>query len=213
MSKTAAKFAALFMILAAVYFTREKTPEADTAGTDTDTDESGIFSGVIGMVKSEASNFAASVVNSLSDPNVMAFLRLIRTGEGTADAAGYSRMFGGAQFFSYADHPRVFTKFGNTTTSAAGAYQFLSRTWDEMAALYKLPDFSPASQDIAAVGLIKRRGALGDVMAGRFKTAILKCNKEWASLPLSPYGQPTLTMSKAAMILAGNGGNSSEVIA
>ncbi|MYM96239.1 glycoside hydrolase family protein [Rugamonas sp. FT81W] len=130
---------------------------------------------------------------------------MIRTGEGTTGPNGYRTMFGGGLFTGYADHPRRAVTRGSLTSTAAGAYQFLSKTWDEMAAKYALSDFSPSSQDIAAVGLIKRRGALSDVLAGRFRAAIDKCNLEWASLPGSPYGQPTLTYDRAQAVLVAAG--------
>lgn len=199
------------MIAAALYVTRS-AHAADTANIAPPSDGN-FFTGAFDMLQSQLDNTSADPVNALSDPNVRAFLMLIRTGEGTADAAGYSRLFGGGRFTSYADHPRIPVPFGSTYSTAAGAYQILARTWDEMAAKYSLEDFSPGNQDIAAAGLIKRRGALGDVIAGRFRTAIEKCANEWASLPGSPYGQPTLSMAKAAIVLADNGGNFAEVVA
>lgn len=45
--------------------------------------------------------------------------------------------------------------------------------------------------------LIRRRGALADVMAGRLQEAVAKCCREWASLPGSPYHQPTRTLRQA----------------
>jgi lysozyme len=133
----------------------------------------------------------------LENSNLRAFLRTIRAGEGTADTNGYRRIFGGQLFDSYADHPRVYVTYGNTTTSAAGAYQFLAGTWDDVRRAINLPDFSPRSQDLGAAWLIRRRGALRDVLAGRFDDAIRKCAKEWASLPGAPYGQPTKTLAQA----------------
>lgn len=168
----------------------------------------------IDEIMSTTKNLIVSVdQNTLLDANVQAFLRLIRTGEGTLSNNGYRTMFGGRLFDSYADHPRVTVKASGYTSTAAGAYQFLSKTWDEMADKYDLPDFSPHSQDIAALGLIKRRGALVDVIEGRLRTAINKCNKEWASLPGSPYGQPTLTYAKAAQVLSQAGAAFSETVA
>lgn len=176
----------------------------DTAGSSWDA--FGSVAEVWDTVQSEVANMMSSVDSALQDRNVQAFLTLIRTGEGTADPLGYSRLFGGRQFAGFADHPRQRIPFGSTYSTAAGAYQILARTWDEIAAQYSLPDFSPASQDRAAVGLIKRRGALGDVLAGRFESAIAKCNREWASLPGSPYGQPTLTLAAAQTVLQQQGG-------
>lgn len=145
---------------------------------------------------------------ALHDANVQAFLRVIRAGEGTSDDEGYRRMFGGSLFFGYDDHPRQAHTAGRWTSTAAGAYQFLSSTWDECARELKLTDFSPASQDLAAVYLIRRRGALDDVLASRVEQAIAKCAREWASLPGSPYGQPTRSLAQALEAYRAAGGQS-----
>lgn len=146
----------------------------------------------------------------LNNKNVLAFLKVIRTGEGTSDANGYRRIFGGQLFSSFADHPRITVQKSGYTSSAAGAYQFIISTWDETKRLMGLRDFSPASQDLAAVGRIAARGALDDVKAGNFEQAIKKCAREWASLPFSPYGQPTITLGKAQSVYLASGGNISE---
>lgn len=150
------------------------------------------------------------ITAALGDPNMAAFLAMIRAGEGTSDPDGYRRHFGGKLFDGWQDHPRVAITAGlgknQYTSTAAGAYQFLSRTWDECAAAMGLPDFSPASQDKAAVFLIDRRRALDDVLAGRVEQAIAKCAREWASLPGSPYGQPTRSLDEALRTYADSGG-------
>lgn len=149
----------------------------------------------------------ASVDKTLvNNPQVRAILALIRKGEGTADAGGYSRLFGGGTFSSYADHPRQSVKRWGLTSTAAGAYQMLSKVWDETAKLMGLNDFSPRNQDIAALGRIAARGALEDVLAGNLGAAIRKLNKEWASLPDSPYGQKTMAWADARATFAANGG-------
>ena len=155
----------------------------------------------------QTSNEAKEMNNNLS-----AFLTLIRKGEGTLGVNGYRTLYGGGLFGSFDDHPRTIVKAGAYSSSAAGAYQILQKTWDGLvkANPWALPDFSPESQDKAAVFLIKGRGAYDDVIDGRFKTAIKKCNREWASLPGSPYGQPTLTMAKALKVIADAGGISTE---
>lgn len=142
----------------------------------------------------------------LEHPNVRAMLRVIRTGEGTADADGYRKLYGGRLFNSYADHPRIAVTAGKWTSTAAGAYQALASTWDETARIMGLRDFSPANQDMFALGRIAARGALADVIAGRFTTAIPKIAREWASMPGSPYGQPTISLARASSIYAANGG-------
>lgn len=131
------------------------------------------------------------ITDPMEQKNVNAFLWTIRTSEGTADGGGYSRLVGGGSFASYDDHPRVLVDLPRLgiKSSAAGAYQILRRTWDGVAGKLGLPDFSPASQDAAAIELIRQRGAWADVKAGRFFAAIEKCRKEWASLPGAGYGQ------------------------
>lgn len=143
------------------------------------------------------------------NPNVRAFLRAIRFGEGTSDADGYRRLVGGGEFGSFHDHPRErrYIERYKVWSTAAGAYQFIAgSTWDEMRKLYALPDFSPESQDLAAIGLIHRRGALQDVLAGRIESAIAKCAKEWASLPGSPYGQRTVALARVIQEYTTHGG-------
>lgn len=139
--------------------------------------------------------------------NVSAFLWMIRCAEGTAGSDGYRLMFGGRRFSSYADHPRQPMQFTDKAgrrlwSSAAGAYQFLAvsplptggwtkvNTWDRIAEKLGLLDFSPTSQDAAAVALIDEAGALNDVKAGRFAAAVAKVRGIWASLPGAGYSQP-----------------------
>jgi muramidase (phage lysozyme) len=142
----------------------------------------------------------------LLNTNVAALLMVIRTGEGTADLAGYRRLYGGGTFVSFADHPRVFVKAGGITSSAAGAYQFLASTWDETADAMALGDFSPLNQDYGALGRLAARGALGPILQGDLTTALARAGKEWASMPGSPYGQPTIGPDRAASVYLANGG-------
>jgi muramidase (phage lysozyme) len=197
---------------------------SDTASTDKKVNDAlgaitDIFGNSSGMVLNLADKFDGVTMGlfnlsgmknakpeMLANANVKAFLAVIRKGEGTYDANGYRRLFGGQLFISFADHPRVTVKAGGYTSTAAGAYQFLSSVWDETKNAMNLKDFSPANQDLAALGRIAARGALDDVIAGRFTAAVQKCAKEWASLPFSPYGQPTQTLAAATQVFAANGG-------
>lgn len=148
-----------------------------------------------------------AVSGAVANGNVRAGLMMLRYAEGTAGPEGYRTMFGGGLFDSFADHPRIAHRFTNRAgrqlwTTAAGAYQFLAvsplpdgrftkvDTWDRLQAKLQLPDFSPASQDAAAVELIRERGALGDLMAGRLSEFVRKCAPIWASLPGAGYAQP-----------------------
>jgi muramidase (phage lysozyme) len=143
--------------------------------------------------------------------NERAFLDMIAYAEGTNSAEGYRMMFGGKLFNSYVDHPRVFHQFTNRIgerlrTSAAGRYQFLSRTWDELRDKLDLPDFGPASQDAAALELIRQRGALPDVRAGRLSEAVRKVAPIWASLPGAGYNQPERKLAQLIAAYQSSGG-------
>jgi muramidase (phage lysozyme) len=141
---------------------------------------------------------------AVGDANVAAFLHLIRYGESSNSDRAYSTLYGGGQFSDFSQHPGIFfTLPDGRRTSAAGAYQITKTTWDSLRS-YNLPDFSPASQDFAAVCLIKRRGAYSDVLAGRFDTAIRKCQNEWTSLPGAKEARYGL--DKAHQILLAYGG-------
>lgn len=158
----------------------------------------------------------ASLLPTLQDPNVRSFLDMISAAEGTTQH-GYNTLFGGGKFDDLRDHPRQLFDFTETTgrpnkTSAAGRYQFLSNTWDEQAKNLGLPDFSPQSQDLAAVNLLKQRGILPDVLQGNWQAAVQKAGPIWASLPSSPYPQPRqsqdFVMSKLNNRLASGGATS-----
>lgn len=143
--------------------------------------------------------------------NERAALDTIAFAEGTSGANGYRMMFGGGLVDSLADHPRRFFTFTNKAgqtlrTSAAGRYQFLSRTWDALASKLNLPDFGPESQDRAALELIRERGALADVRAGRFESFIAKCAPVWASLPGAGYAQPERKLSQLVAAYTQAGG-------
>jgi len=127
----------------------------------------------------------------LKNAKVKAFLLTIRYCEGTLGSEGYRTMFTGKKFSSFSDHPRINNCFGSLCSTAAGAYQFLSRTWDDVRIKLGLLDFGPESQDMAAVYLLKRCGALPFILDGNINKAIEKANGTWASLPGSSYGQPT----------------------
>lgn len=130
-------------------------------------------------------------------PERRALLNTIRYAEGTwkgGSLQGYRILYGGSTFASLSRHPRI-TVTRRYTSAAAGAYQFLPQTWDEASARLRLKDFSPASQDQAALYLIERRGALRDVDQRGLNTAVMeRLAREWASIPtangVSHYGQP-----------------------
>lgn len=153
----------------------------------------------------------AAVPAHLAQRNLAACLAAIKWAEGTAGPDGYRTMFGYRYFNDFSDHPRQYFPYTNEAgvtirTSAAGAYQIIVRTWDSLRARLNLPDFSPASQDAAAVELIRERGALQDAYAGRMEAVATKCRSVWASLPGSDVDQPTRPMSGVLAAFQSAGG-------
>lgn len=123
----------------------------------------------------------------LSNTNVRAALDTIAKAEGVK--FGYYTMYGNTKITSLKEHPnRAITKWGITST-AAGRYQFLFKTWTAIAKRLKLDSFSPENQDIAALYLIDEKGAISDIKKGDPVSAFYKIRKIWASLPGAGYGQ------------------------
>jgi muramidase (phage lysozyme) len=95
-------------------------------------------------------------------PIQRAFLNSMSAGE----SPDYNVIYGHTKerpntFSDYSDHPRQNIPIGRgpnagRTSSAAGKYQFLQGTWDEAKNALGLPDFSPESQDKAALWLAER---------------------------------------------------------
>ncbi|MEE3719697.1 glycoside hydrolase family 104 protein [Tumidithrix elongata RA019] len=141
-------------------------------------------------------------------PQIQAFLNTIRVPEGTNCPLGYQTMFTGKVFSDFSDHPRQIQCAGELCSDAAGAYQFLSTTWDDVAQAIGATDFSPHWQDLAAVELLRRRDAYEDILAGRLQSALDKCSWEWASLPPGRYGQPSLSYEDCDRLFQEFGGKS-----
>jgi len=113
----------------------------------------------------------------LKEPRVQALLATIRAHEGQQ----YNKLTGGGTFDDYSQHPRIVVG----DSRAAGAYQLLPGTWDPIQKNLHLPDFSPASQDLAAVDLLRRRGARDKLLAGDLDGTIIAASREWMGLPSS----------------------------
>lgn len=144
----------------------------------------------------------------LADPNVRAFLRVIRAGESNQNDSAYTIRFGGSHFGAPPwQHPgRVPITANGYTSTAAGAFQFLYSTWTELAKKWDFPDFSPESQELGAVALLLQCGAMPFVVSGDLKAACDKAGRIWASLPGSPYNQPTITLQRVEQVFRQYGG-------
>jgi lysozyme len=175
-------------------------------------------------VQSDASELLDNTPPEVAARNVYAFLRTLQAAEGT-DKGGrdpYRVVYAYAfEIQDLRDHPGNLGWRGvplsdamcrgaglnpGCVSTAAGAYQIIRGTWNRLAKALRLPDFSPASQDRAAIELIRSRGALADVKAGRFAAAVQKCRREWASLPGAGYGQPERSLQQLAQVFNANGG-------
>lgn len=96
-------------------------------------------------------------------------------------------------------------------STAAGRYQLIKPTWVGVRNALKLPDFSPESQDQAALWLIKNRAtmqwALNDIDEGHVGSAIAKCRRLWASFPEAGFdGQPTRSMTSLLAVYSKHDG-------
>lgn len=145
---------------------------------------------------------AQSAREALQNPNVPRYLQALRQSEG----ADYDTLFGGKKFSDFAAHPNVVAEFTQTDgkknrTTAAGGYQYLKKTWDDVSSTLGLTDFSPASQDLGAVELLRRSGSLSDVLAGNFDAAMQKDGGTWASLPSSKHPQGKRTPEQWAKFI------------
>lgn len=140
--------------------------------------------------------------NNWTDPeirNFFAFLDMISYAEGTnrfGDQHGYNVIVGGSTFNDYSRHPNKLIKLNSKLSStAAGRYQILYRFWTHYSKLLNLPDFSPLSQDLYVLQILKEQRALDAVRKGDIKTAIERCANIWASFPNAGYGQREVKMN------------------
>ena len=145
--------------------------------------------------------------------NVVAFLDMLAWSEGTDNGRqptkhnGYDVLVGGGLFTDLSKHPAKLVRLNaKLASTAAGRYQFLSRTWGNLQRQLRLLDFGPLSQDKACIELIRGRRALDAVKAGQFDKAVALCSKEWASLPGAGYGQHEQSLEKLRSVYQKAGG-------
>ena len=124
-----------------------------------------------------------------SDPKIEALIMTVRWAEGTASEDGYRTIFTGEKFDNFDDHPRKINCLPpdangkKLCSDASGIAQFLSPTFDRVAKKKNLSDFSPESQRIAMIELMKERGMIALLEKGDVAGAIAAGAEEWASLP------------------------------
>lgn len=154
-------------------------------------------------------------------PNRTAFLSMIGWSEGTRTSPatkcdGYDVIVTGMDgkpevFTDFRDHPfasgrksKVINSKG-LTSNASGRYQIMLKDWPHYKKMLALPDFSPASQDLYAIQIIRERSALPLIDGGNIVLAIQRCSNLWASFPGAGYAQPEHKIERliSAFVAAG----------
>lgn len=173
-----------------------------------------LVAAVLVWKRNTIASLTVNTSDALNNANVRAFLAMVKQFESNGD---YSVLYGGGHFSDFSDHPNVRVPFYNPKkpglvgmpndySTAAGAYQINHPTWLLVYPLIDGTDFSPASQDEAAVALLKDNGALSLIIAGDFQGAIDAASGTWASLPSSTSGQRKVSMQVAQSAYQNNGG-------
>jgi muramidase (phage lysozyme) len=135
------------------------------------------------------------------DANSRRWLNLLAWAEGTdpnRSGGGYDVLFGGKRFTDFSRHPDAVQRTPGYASAAAGRYQFMPGTYGPIAQRLGLRDFGPASQDLAALALMREAGVEPSRDPVNAQT-IAKLAPKWASLPTtsgkSYYGQPVKPLS------------------
>lgn len=221
--------AAAATLAAAVYLTQQQVAPVDSTGAPIDEPPPQETSTLedITVTLSPDTYTPANVDTNTAAQNERAFLDMLAYSEGTSGPDGYYAMFGYPDpsriCDNLDDHPhQAFPFISNGKkmwTTAAGRYQFMAAspiptggrtrvdTWGELKSKLSLPDFSEASQDAAAMELVRQRGALNDVQAGRITAACIKCEHVWASLPGAGYNQSERKIANLLAAYTASGGN------
>jgi len=120
----------------------------------------------------------------LANPNVAAFLKAIAEAEG----GGYDFRYGALKgrlndpwrFSDTSTHPGA--GFDGKST-AAGMYQITRPTWQHHGGKLGLTDFSPRTQGLIAVEILRGLGVLEQIKAGEIAAIMPKVARTWAALP------------------------------
>jgi muramidase (phage lysozyme) len=126
----------------------------------------------------------AANASHLEHPNVAAFLKAIAAAEG----GGYDFKYGALK-----DRPNDRWRFTDTSThpgpgidgksTAAGMYQITRPTWQHHGGKLGLADFSPRTQDLIAVEILRSLGVIDEIRDGRIGAAMPRVATIWAALP------------------------------
>lgn len=153
--------------------------------------------GVTGAALVSGASCDPANANGVAARYERALLDTIAYTEGTRGRGkdGYNVTFAYRYFDDCDQHPKLKVCSGSLCSTAAGRYQFLSKTYDGL----KMDSFWPEAQERGALELIRRRGVTlpaAPLTATQFANALDRLSYEWASLPPARYGQTRLSMEQ-----------------
>lgn len=167
---------------------------------------------IIRIAKDKAERLAENEA-LLADQNIGAFLKAVAEAEG----GGYDFKYGAVKgkrndrwrFSDYSTHPGPGA--GGKST-AAGMYQITVDTWRDHGGKMGLTDFSPKTQDLIAVEMLRSINAIDNIKAGNVSGAMNRASVKWAALPIGPGkgnrypAQPSVKYEDFIAIYKANGG-------
>lgn len=144
----------------------------------------------------EEMNISSDVL--VDDPRIRAMLDLINYAEGTSGDYGkivngivikspyYPELIGkhNVSITNFSRFPEILVDYGADWSTAAGRYQITTDTWKD----FGRGDFSPRSQDRAAIRIMNSLNMLELLLSGNIRQAIFTASKRWASFPKDESG-------------------------
>ena len=123
----------------------------------------------------------------LANANIAAFLRSIAAAEGGDYDFKYGAVKGKRndpwRFADTSTHPGA--GHGGKTT-AAGMYQITIATWRQHGGKMGLTDFTPRTQDLIAVEMLRSLGVIEKIKVGEIAGVMPQVARWWAALPMGP---------------------------
>ncbi|MBT1072775.1 hypothetical protein [Pelotalea chapellei] len=150
----------------------------------------------------------------LENSNVKAFLSAIAE----AESGDYNFEYGAVKgkkndkwrFSDFSTHPGP--GYGGVSTPA-GRYQITRPTWRQLGGKLGLTDFSPTTQDLMAIEMLRELDIIDEIVSGDIDSALSIASHRWAALPQGPGKpnrhppQPYMKYDKFVATYKNQGGN------